>query len=103
MGKMNVKNYVMIRHVCNKDALIRVVYISNIIGQNVLNQSGSFGSYSDTGAKQITFHWLISNDIAQKEMVLNSWIIHHLIMITCTSYEIIFIISLPNLINIAQH
>ena len=37
----------MIRHVCNKDALIRVVYISNIIGQNVFNQSGSCGSYSD--------------------------------------------------------
>ena len=30
---MNVKDWVMISHICNKDALIRVVYIFNIIGQ----------------------------------------------------------------------
>ena len=33
-----------------------------------------------TGVKQCTFHWLIANDIAQKEMVFNGLIIHHLIM-----------------------
>ena len=54
-----------------------------------------------TGVKQCTFHWLISIDIAQKGMVLNSLIIHHLIMITCISYEIIFAMSLPKLIDIA--
>ena len=41
---MNVKNWTMISHVCNKDALIRVVYIFNIIGQNIVNQSGSCGN-----------------------------------------------------------
>ena len=56
-----------------------------------------------TGAKQCTFHCLISNDIAQIEMALYSLITHHLIMITCISYEIMFIISLPKLINIAQN
>ena len=29
-------------------------------------------SPSFTGVKQCTFHWLISNDVSQKEMVLNS-------------------------------
>ena len=57
--------------------------------------------YSTTGVKLCTFRWLISHDIAQKEMVLNSSIIHHLIIITCISYEIIFTKSLPKLINIA--
>ena len=51
--------------------------------------------------KQCTFQWLISNDISHKEMVFNGWVIHHLIMITCISYEIIFTISLPKLIDIA--
>ena len=41
---------------------------------------------NSTGVKQCTFHWLISNDIAQKEMALNSVIIHDLITITCNSY-----------------
>ena len=54
-----------------------------------------------TGVKQCTFHWLISSDIAQNEMVLSSLIIHHLIIITCISHEIMFTISLPKLINIA--
>ena len=53
------------------------------------------------GVKQCTFHWLISDDIEKKEMVLNSLIIHHLIMMTCISYEIILTTSLPKLINIA--
>ena len=57
--------------------------------------------YSLAGVKQCTLHWLISHDITQKEMVLNSLIIHHLIVITCISYEITFTISLPKLINIA--
>ena len=30
-----------------------------------------------TGVKQCKFQWLISYDIAQKEMVFNSLIIHH--------------------------
>ena len=34
---MNATEWVMISHICNKDALIRVVYIFNIIGQNVVN------------------------------------------------------------------
>ena len=34
-------------------------------------------------------------------MVLNSLTIHHLVMITCISYETIFNISLQKLINIA--
>ena len=47
-----------------------------------------------TGAKQCTFHRLISIDIAQKEMDFNSIIIHYLIMITCISYEIIYLLYL---------
>ena len=58
-------------------------------------------SPEQTGVKQCTFHRLISNDAAQKEMVLNSLIIHHLIMNTYISYKIIFTISLPKLINVA--
>ena len=42
---MDVKDWVMISHICNKDALIRMVYIFNIIGQNVVNEGGSCGSY----------------------------------------------------------
>ena len=56
---------------------------------------------TDTGVKQCTFRCLISNDIAQKLMVLKSLIIHHFIVITCISYAIISTISLPKLINIA--
>ena len=55
-----------------------------------------------TAVKQCKFHGLISNDIAQKYMVLNSFIIDHLIMITCVSYKIIFTISVPKLITITQ-
>ena len=54
-----------------------------------------------TGVKQCTFQCIISNDIAQKEMVFNGLVIHHFIVIACISYEIIFTISLPRLINIA--
>ena len=54
-----------------------------------------------TGLKQCTFNWLISNDITQNVMVLNSLILHHLIVITFISYKIILTISLPTLINIA--
>ena len=53
-----------------------------------------------TGVGQCTFRCLISH-ITQQEMVLNSLINHHMIMITCISYEIIFTISLSKLINIA--
>ena len=56
---------------------------------------------SNTGVKQRTFHWLISDDIAQKEMVSNGVIIHHLSVITCISYEMILTISQPKLVNIA--
>ena len=52
------------------------------------------------GVKQYIFLRLISHDITQKEMVLNSLIIHDLIIITFISYENIFTISLPKLINI---
>ena len=38
----------------------------------------------------------------KKEIVLNSRIVHYLIMITCISYEIMFTLSLPKLINIAS-
>ena len=38
-------------------------------------------------------------DIAHKEMVFNGLVIHHLIMISCISYEIMF--TAPKLINIA--
>ena len=41
---MNVQNWLMIRHVCNKYA--RVVLIFNIIGWDIVNQSGNCGSYS---------------------------------------------------------
>ena len=44
--------------------------------------------------KQCAFQWLILNGIAHKEMVFNGWVIHHLIMISCISYEIIFTIYL---------
>ena len=54
-----------------------------------------------TGVKQCTFKWLISNDIAHKEIVFNALVIQHLIMITYISYEIIFTIFLLKLINIA--
>ena len=57
-------------------------------------------SYSYTGVKQCTFQWLISNNIAHKEMVFNGSIIHHLIIITCIRCEIKLTISLPKLINI---
>ena len=40
-----------------------------------------------TRVKQCTFHLLISNGIAQNDMVLNILVIHHLVMITCISYE----------------
>ena len=53
------------------------------------------------GVKQWTFQWLISIYIAYKDMGFNGLVIHHLIMITRISYEIIFTISLPKLINIA--
>ena len=36
----------MISNVCSKYALVRVVYIFNIMGQNVVNQSGSCGNNS---------------------------------------------------------
>ena len=39
-----------------------------------------------TGVKQCTFQWLISNDIAHREMVFNCLVIHHLIMMACISY-----------------
>ena len=70
------------------------------MGRNLWN----YGPYIETGltgVKQCTFHWFISNGIAQKEMVLNSFI-SHLIMITCISYDIIFTISLQKMINIVQ-
>ena len=38
---------------------------------------------------------------AHKDMVFSSLAILHLIMITCISYAIIFIIFLPKFINIA--
>ena len=44
---------------------------------------------------------LIADAIAQEEMVLNSLIIHHLVMIACISYEIIFATYLPKLVHIA--
>ena len=43
---------------------------------------------------------VIFNAIVQKEKVLNSLIIHHMVMATCISYEIISTISLPKLVNI---
>ena len=63
---------------------------------------GYWDVFNITGVKQCTFRWLISHDSAQKEMVLISLIIHHLIMITCISYAIIFTLALPILINIAS-
>ena len=54
-----------------------------------------------TGVKQCIFYRLIFKDIAQNEIVLNSLILHHLIMITCISSEIMFTICLPKLVNIA--
>ena len=58
-----------------------------------------------TGVKQRTFQCLISNDIVHKEIILNNLVIQHLIIIIiiiiCVSYEIMFTISLPNVINIA--
>ena len=55
-----------------------------------------------TEVKHCTLQWLISNDTACKERVFNGLVIHHLIMITCISYEIIFTISPSKLINIAS-
>ena len=73
---------------------------------------GALKSYEYTGVKQCTFQWMISNDIAHKEMFFNGFqrfssmvfsglVIHHLIMITFISYEIILTISLPELVYIA--
>ena len=64
-------------------------------------QQSTLEFHQYTGVKQCTFQWFISNDIVHKEMVCNGLVIHHLIMITCISYEIIFTISLPKLTNIA--
>ena len=72
-----------------KDALVKSCGAKDSTGELI-------GWGVGTVVKRCTFHWLISNDtcIAQKEMVLDSLIIHHLIMITCISYEIISSISL---------
>ena len=56
-----------------------------------------------TGVKQYTFQWLITNDVEHKGMVLNGLVIHHLIMITCINYEIIFTIALPKLLILLQY
>ena len=53
-----------------------------------------------TGVKQCIFHWFISYGIAQTEIVLNSSLSHHFILIPYISYEIIFTVSLPKVINI---
>ena len=42
---VNMKNWVVIGHICNKDSLIRMDNVVNIIGQNIINQSGSRSSY----------------------------------------------------------
>ena len=54
--------------------------------QSNLIQNG----HQSTAVEQCTFQWLISKDIAQKEMVFNHLIIHHLTMVTRISYEVIF-------------
>ena len=43
----------------------------------------SVSRYRCAGVKQCTFWWLISNDIAQKEMVFHSLINDHFTIITC--------------------
>ena len=50
-------------------------------------------SFVVSSRSNVTIWWLVSNAIAQKEMVFNSLIIHHLIMTTCISYEMMFAIS----------
>ena len=58
--------------------------------------SGKSTRYPSQGWSNVYFiEWFI--------MILhkNSWIIHHLVMIICISYEIKFTISLPKLINSA--
>ena len=81
-----------------KDALVKSCGAKDSTGELI-------GWGVGTVVKRCTFHWLISNDtcIAQKEMVLDSLIIHHLIMITCISCEIISSISLSKFWLIVLH
>ena len=84
--------------------LIRIILDSNSrclckgVQMTIVADHLDNAGFNTTGVKLCTFHWLISNGIAQKERVLNGLISHHSIMITCISYEIIFTISLPKLI-----
>ena len=73
---------------------------SGIMHLVLLHQKG-FVVPITIGVKQCTFRWLISLYIVHRDMVFASLFIHHLIVITCISCEIIFTISLPKLINIA--
>ena len=56
-----------------------------------------------TGVTQCTFHLLVYSELVQKQWFFNSLIIHHSIMITCTSYGNIhvFAILVPECIYIA--
>ena len=60
----------------------------------MFSTQADLSDWSQGEAMYINFHWLFSNDVAQKEIILNGLISHHLIMITCISYEIILTISL---------
>ena len=53
------------------------------------------------GVKQCTFHRLVSSELVKKWIVFNSFIIHHIIMITCISYGNIFAILVPKYIDIS--
>ena len=68
--------------------------------QNLLHVKRFLALFQPHRGEAMYIFLLISHGIAQKEMALSSLIIHHLIIITCISYKIIFAKSLPKLINI---
>ena len=57
----------------------------------------------DTGLKRPSSGSIISNDLTEKLMVFDSFIIHYLIIITRDSLENSFTTSLPKRIKIASY
>ena len=56
-----------------------------------------------TGVKQCAFRWLISDDIALKEMALDSSIIHHLIMMHASAMKLYLIHFYQNWLILKFH
>ena len=81
---------------------VSIWWLHQVQASQCLGLSFCFSNY--TGVKQCTFHWLVSSELVQKQRVSKSLIIHHLIVITCSSYGNVFAISVPkSLIIILIH